>query len=51
MGDIYSLMDLKRDANGAVYIDENNSVVTESLEANNYIKLGSVIAERKLGMA
>ena len=48
MGDIYSLMDLKRDANGAVYIDENNSVVTESLEANNYIKLGSVLPKGNL---
>lgn len=48
MGDIYSLMDLKRDANGAVYIDETNSVVTESLEANNYIKLGSVLPKGNL---
>lgn len=48
MGDIYSLMDLKRDANGAVYIDENNSVSTKSLEANNYIKLGSVLPKGNL---
>lgn len=48
MGDIYSLMDLRRDSNGAVYIDESGKVVTQSLEANNYIKLGSVLPKGNL---
>lgn len=43
MGDLYSIMDLRRDANGAIYIDEENGVHTESIQnINNYIKLGSV---------
>lgn len=43
MGDLYSIMDLRRDANGAVYIDQNNGVHTESIQnINDYIKLGSV---------
>lgn len=49
MGDLYSLMDLRRDANGAIYINENNTVTTQSLEANNYIKLGSVLPKGNLG--
>ena len=49
MGDIYSLIDLKRDRNGAVYIDEKNSISTESLNADNYIKLGSVLPKGNLG--
>lgn len=48
MGDIYSLIDLKRDANGAIFIGENNHVVTQSLEAENYIKLGSVLPKGNL---
>ncbi len=48
MGDLYSLIDLKRDNNGAIFIDENNNVATQSLEANNYIKLGSVLPKGNL---
>ena len=48
MGDLYSLIDLKRDNNGAIYIDENNNVATQSLEASNYIKLGSVLPKGNL---
>lgn len=49
MGDIYSLMDLRKDANGAVYIDENNSVHTQSIQdADKYIKLGSVLPKGNL---
>lgn len=43
MGDLYSIMDLRRDANGAIYIDENNAVNTSPIQdINDYIKLGSV---------
>ncbi|WP_354003113.1 SusC/RagA family TonB-linked outer membrane protein [Coprobacter tertius] len=48
MGDIYSLIDLKRDANGAIYIDEKNNVATQNLNPNNYIKLGSVLPKGNL---
>lgn len=49
MGDLYSLMDLKRDANGAIYIDEKNSVNTETIQnPDNYIKLGSVLPKGNL---
>ena len=49
MGDLYSLMDLRRDANGAIYINENNTVTTQSLDADKYIKLGSVLPKGNLG--
>lgn len=43
MGDVYSIMDLRRDSNGSIYIDENNAVHTESIQdVDKYIKLGSV---------
>ncbi len=44
MGDLYSLIDLKRDSNNAIYIDENGGIATEVI-ANpaDYIKLGSVL--------
>lgn len=43
MGDLYSIMDLRRDANGAIYIDKNNEIHTEPIQnINDYIKLGSV---------
>ncbi|NDV79305.1 TonB-dependent receptor [Dysgonomonas sp. 511] len=49
MGDLYSMMDLRRDANGAIYIDENNGVHTESIQdINSYIKLGSVSPKANL---
>ena len=42
-------MDLRKDANGAVYIDENNSVHTQSIQdADKYIKLGSVLPKGNL---
>ncbi len=44
MGDIYSLIDLKRDSNNAIYIDENGGIATEVIaDPKNYIKLGSVL--------
>lgn len=49
MGDVYSLMDLRRDTNGSVYIDENNGVHTQTItESDKYIKLGSVLPKGNL---
>lgn len=49
MGDVYSLMDLRRDANGSVYIDEKNGVHTQTItESDKYIKLGSVLPKGNL---
>jgi TonB-linked SusC/RagA family outer membrane protein len=49
MGDLYSIMDLRRDANGAIYIDENNQIHTEPIQnINDYIKLGSVAPKGNL---
>lgn len=44
MGDIYSTIDLVRDANGAIYVDETQAVATSAIQdKENYIKLGSVL--------
>lgn len=49
MGDLYSLMDLRRDGNGAIYMDEKNSVNTETIQnPDQYIKLGSVLPKGNL---
>ncbi|EJW97726.1 TonB-dependent receptor [gut metagenome] len=49
IGDVYSRMDLQRDCNGNVYIDENNKINTQKIEnADEYIKLGSVLPEGNL---
>lgn len=49
MGDVYSRMDLQRDANGTIYIDENNKIYTQSIQdPNQYIKLGSVLPKGNL---
>lgn len=49
MGDLYSQMDLRRDANGAIYIDEKNAVHTDAIkDVDSYIKLGSVTPEGNL---
>lgn len=49
MGDVYSRMDLQRDVNGAIYIDENNKIYTQSIQdLNQYIKLGSVLPKGNL---
>lgn len=49
MGDVYSRMDLQRDVNGAIYIDENNKIYTQSIQdPNQYIKLGSVLPKGNL---
>lgn len=44
MGDIYSTVDLVRDNNGAIYVDETNRVALANItDKENYIKLGSVL--------
>lgn len=49
MGDLYSLIDLQRDANGNIYVDANGQIATETISnPNNYIKLGSVLPEGNL---
>lgn len=49
MGDVYSRMDLQRDANGTIYIDENNKIYTQSIQdPNQYIKLGSALPKGNL---
>lgn len=44
MGDIYSTIDLVRDSNGAIYVDETQAVATSNIkDKEDYIKLGSVL--------
>ena len=49
LGDLYSLVDLKRDSNGMIYVDENGSVTKENIsDPDKYIKLGSVLPKANL---
>lgn len=49
MGDIYSRIDLKRDSNGAIYIDEKDNISTQPLgSVDDYIKLGSVLPKANM---
>lgn len=49
MGDLYSLIDVKRDANGRIYVDQNGQIATETItDPNKYIKLGSVLPKGNL---
>lgn len=49
MGDLYSLMDLKRDDNGKIYIDSKGKVATQPLQnSDDYIKLGSVLPKANM---
>lgn len=49
MGDLYSLIDMKRDANGNIYVDQNGNVSTETIQdPDKYIKLGSVLPKGNL---
>lgn len=39
MGDLYSLRDMKRDANGKIYVDQNGMVATEAIQnPDDYIR-------------
>ena len=49
MGDLYSLRDMKRDANGQIFVDQNGTVATEAItDPDKYIKLGSVLPKGNL---
>lgn len=49
MGDIYSTIDLVRDSNGAIYVDETKAVSTTAIQdKEDYIKLGSVLPKGNL---
>ena len=49
LGDLYSRADLKRDNNGAVYVDQNGGIATENLNTlDDMIKLGSVLPKANM---
>ena len=49
LGDLYSLVDLRRDSNGMIYINENGQVSKENIsDPDKYIKLGSVLPKANL---
>ena len=49
LGDFYSRIDLKRDSNGADYINEKGEIASESItDVNSYIKLGSVLPDANM---
>lgn len=47
LGDLYSLSDLQRDANGNIYVDANGNVSKISVAANP-VKLGSVLPKANM---
>jgi TonB-linked SusC/RagA family outer membrane protein len=47
LGDLYSLSDLQRDANGNIYVDANGNVTKVSV-AGNPVKLGSVLPKANM---
>ena len=49
LGDFYSRIDLKRDSNGAVYINEKGEIAKEPVtDVAKYIKLGSVLPDANM---
>ena len=49
MGDLYSNVDLRRDHNGDVYVDQDGSVFMETItDTDDYIKLGSVLPKANM---
>lgn len=49
LGDLYSIVDLRRDSNGDVYIDENGKIASETISnADDFIKLGSVLPKANM---
>lgn len=49
LGDLYSLVDLKRDSDGDVYVDANGGVAKENIkDPKDYVKLGSVLPKANL---
>ncbi len=49
MGDLYSLVDLRRDSDGQIYVDEAGNIATEAIQdPDKYIKLGSVLPDANM---
>lgn len=49
LGDLYSLIDLKHDSNGALYKDESGNIPTEAIkDESQYVKLGSVLPDANM---
>lgn len=49
LGDLYSFIDLKRDSNGDIYVDQNGNISTETVtDASKAIKLGSVLPKANM---
>ena len=49
LGDLYSMIDLKYDDNGKVYIDQDGNISTETIkDVDKYIKLGSVLPDANM---
>ncbi len=49
MGDVYSNIDMMRDANGNIYVDNGGQVYTETISSSDdWIKLGSVLPKANM---
>lgn len=49
MGDLYSLVDLKRDSNNAIYVSPDGTISRETISnPDHYIKLGSVLPDANM---
>ena len=49
LGDLYSMIDLKYDDNGKIYIDPDGNIATETIkDVDSYIKLGSVLPDANM---
>lgn len=49
MGDLYSMIDLKHDSNGAIYVNEEGNIPTEMIQdRQKYVKMGSVLPDANM---
>lgn len=49
LGDLYSLIDLKRDSDGNIYVDQNGNIATQTIsDLDDAIKLGSVLPKANM---
>ena len=49
LGDLYSMIDIKREYNGRIFIDRDGSIPTETIQdVDKYIKLGSVLPDANM---